>query len=269
MDFETIVIKKEGHIATIVLNRPDALNAITRKMFEELKFALRDINEDPDVRVMVLTGAGRAFCASVDMKEAGAKVGERLLPHMSVEEIREFLRHFPQSVTLGIRNMEKPTIAMVNGLAVGDGFDWVLACDIRIGSENAKFMNAFVKMAAFPNTGATWLYPRIMGLGKALEMLYTGDWIGAEEAHRIGILNKLVPAGELETVAMDLARKIAKGPPITIKWLKLQTYRGLEMSLETALELAADGEAITLSTEDHIEAVAAFLENREPVFKGK
>ena len=269
MDFETIVMKKEGHIATVVLNRPDALNAINRKMFEELKLALRDINEDPDVRVMVLTGAGRAFCASVDMKEAGAKVGQRLLPHMSIEEIREFLRHFPQSVTLGIRNMEKPTIAMVNGLAVGDGFDWVLACDIRIGSENAKFMNAFVKMAAFPNTGATWLYPRIMGLGKALEMLYTGDWIGAEEAHRIGILNKLVPAGELETVTMDLARKIAKGPPITIKWLKLQTYRGLEMSLETALELAADGEAITLSTEDHIEAVAAFLENREPVFKGK
>jgi len=269
MDFETIILKKEDHVATIVLNRPLALNAITKKMFEELKSALRVINEDDDVRVMVLTGAGSAFCASVDMKEAGAKVGERLFSHMSVEEMREFLRHFPQKVTLGIRNMEKPTIAMINGLAVGDGFDWILACDIRIGSENSKFMNAFVKMAAFPNTGGTWLYPRIMGLGKALEALYTGDWIEAEEAYRIGILNKLVPAIQLESVTMDLARKIAKGPPIAMRLLKLQTYKGLEMSLETALESAADGEAITLSTEDHIEAVAAFLERREAVFKGK
>lgn len=269
MNFETIILKKEDHVATITLNRPQAMNAITMQMFKELIEALQDVNGDDNIRLLVLTGAGRAFCASLDMKEGKAEVGKRLLPHMSIEEARQLARHFPQKVTLGIRNMEKPTIAMVNGLAIGDGFDWVLACDLRIGSEKARFMNAFVRMALFPNTGGTWFFPRIMGLGKALELLYTGDWLEAEEAYRIGVLNKLVPSAELEKVTMELAHKIAKGAPAAIKLIKLQTYKGLEMSLETALELAADGEVICLSTQDHIEAVAAFLEKREPVFTGK
>lgn len=270
MNFETIIVKKEERVATITLNRPQVMNAINFQMFSELLSALKDINEDEDIRVMVLTGAGRGFCSSFDMKEEGkAAVGNRLLPHMSIEEVRQFARHFPQKVTLGIRNMEKPTIAMVNGLAMADGFDWALACDIRIGSEKARFMNAFIKMALFPNTGMTWLLPRIVGLGKAMELLYTGDWVEAEEAYRIGVLNKLVPSAELEKVTMELARRIAQGPPTAMKLIKLQTYKGLEIGLETALELAADGEVLCLTTQDHIEAVAAFLEKREPVFTGK
>jgi len=269
MNFETIILRKEGQVATITLNRPQVMNAINMQMFEELLSALQNVNEDENVRVMVLTGAGKAFCASLDLKEGKGEVGNRLLPHMSIEEVRQLARHSPQRVTLGIRNMEKPTIAMVNGLAIADGFDWALACDIRVGSENARFMNAFVKMALFPNTGMTWLLPRVVGLGKALEILYTGDWLEAEEAYRIGILNKLIPSAELEKVAMELAHRIAKGPPAALKLIKLQTHKGLEMSLETALELAADGEVICLSTQDHIEAVAAFLEKREPVFTGK
>jgi len=269
MNFETIILKKEDHVATLILNRPEVLNAVNMKMFEELKVALKDINEDDNIRVMVLTGAGKAFCASFDIKEGGAEVGKRLLSHLSIEQVRQFLRHFPQKVTLGIRNMEKPTIAMVNGLAVADGFDWVLACDIRIGSENAKFMSGFAKMGVFPNTGATWLYPRVMGLGKALELLYTNDWVQAEEAYQIGVLNKVVPVAQLTEVTMELACKIASGAPAALRLIKMQTYKGLEMSLESALELAADGEAISLSTRDHIEAISAFLEKREPKFTGE
>ena len=130
-------------------------------------------------------------------------------------------------------------------------------------------MSGFAKLGAFPNTGATWLYSRVMGLGKALEMLYTDDWLYAEEAHKIGVLNRIVPALQLEEATMELARKIARGAPATLKLIKLQTYKGLEMNLESALELAADGEAICLDTRDHIEAISSFLEKRDPIFTGE
>ena len=224
MTFETIMVKKEDHVAILTFNRPEVMNAVNFKMFEELKAALNDINEDDDIRVMILTGAGKAFCASFDMKAGGAQIGKRLLSDMSFEQVRQFLRHSPQKVTLGIRNMEKPTIAMVNGLAVADGLDWALSCDIRIGSDNARFMSGFAKMGVFPNTGGTWLYPRVLGLGNALELLYTSDWVSGEEACRLGILNKLVPAAGLEEVTMSLARKIASGPPVALKLIKLHKW---------------------------------------------
>jgi len=269
MGFKTIILRKEEHIATIVMNRPDRMNALILEMFKELREALEEVNSDGDVRVAILTGAGKGFCSGADIKAGSASGGEGLRAEKSIDEVRQHIRHNPQKVTLAIRNLEKPIIAMVNGPAVADGFDWALACDLRVGSENARFMNAFVRMALFPNTGATWLLPRIIGVGKALEILFTGDWLNAEEAYRIGVLNKLVPAADLESETMALARKLAKGPPISLRLLKMQTYKGLEMSLEAALELAADGEAMTLKTEDHKEALAAFSEKREPLFKGK
>jgi enoyl-CoA hydratase/carnithine racemase len=165
--------------------------------------------------------------------------------------------------------MQKPTIAMVNGVAVGGGFDVALACDLRIGSKDARFRNAFVKIGLFPGWGGTWLYPRVMGLGKALEYLFTGDFLGAEEAERLGVLNKMVVPEELEKETMVLARKIAQGPPIAIRLMKLQAYKGLQMDMETALEMAAACETITLNSEDHKEGVAAFREKREAQFKGK
>ena len=269
-NFETIKLEKDERIAKIIMNRPEKLNAINEQMFDELKAALDDVNEDDNMRVMILTGAGKAFTASVDMKMGGgAKIGSRLNSDITIEEIRQFIRHRPQHITRTIVNMEKPTIAMVNGIALADGFDWAMACDIRIGSENARFMNAFTRMALFPNTGACWLHPKIMGLSKALELMYTGDWLDAEEAYRIGVLSRLVPADKLEEETMVLARRIAQGPPLSIKLMKLQTYRCLNCDLDTALELGADGEALMLTTQDHVEAVAAWLEKREPKFTGK
>jgi len=268
MDYETIILENRDGVGVLTLNRPDQMNAVNGLMFRELKAGLDEAAADDGIRVLVLTGAGRAFCAAADMKEhRQTRIGVEHPP--TLEEMRQFIRAHPQAITKKLRNMEKPTIAMVNGPAVADGVDWALICDMRVGSENTRFMNAFVRMAAFPNTGGTWLYPRFMGMGRAMEFLYTGEWMEAEEAHRLGILNRLVPAGDLEEETMALARKIAEGPAISIKLIKMQTYQGLGMSFDAALEMAADGEAMTLLTEDHQEAVAAFLEKRKPVFKGR
>jgi enoyl-CoA hydratase/carnithine racemase len=266
--FETIILKKEEHIATVILNRPHRMNALIPEMFQELKDALEEVGADDDIRVVILTGAGKGFCTGSDIKE-GTASGKGTQSEKTIDELRRHIRNNPQRITLALHDMEKPVIAMVNGPAVADGFDWALACDIRIGSENARFMNAFIKMALFPNTGETWLLPRIIGVGKALELMFTGEWLSAEEAYRLGVLNRLVPAADLESETMALARKLARQSPVTLRLLKMQTYRGLEMGLEAAMELAADGESMTMNSEDYLEALAAMREKREPDFKGK
>ena len=268
MEFQTILVEKRDHIAKVTLNRPERLNAINERMFDEINTALEEIGSDSDVRVMVLTGAGRAFCASADIKDMRQGEG-RLMNQWSSYEMWEFIRSHPQRVTLQLHQMEKPTIAMVNGLAVGDGFDWVLACDIRIGCENSRFMNAFLQMALVSNTGAAWLYPRALGINKALELLYTGDWLEAEDAYRFGVLNRLVPAERLEEETMALAQHIAERPPIPNRLVKGMVYRGLSQSLEEHLVGAADVEVLTLTSQDHKEALSAFLEKRKPLFKGE
>jgi 2-(1,2-epoxy-1,2-dihydrophenyl)acetyl-CoA isomerase len=164
--------------------------------------------------------------------------------------------------------MEIPTIAMVNGFAVGGGFDYACACDIRIGSEKARFGSAFIGVGLVPETGGGYLLPRIVGLSKALEILYTGKWVGAEEAERIGLLNKLVPADKLEWETMELARQLAKAAPIAIGMTKQLVYRGLETDLDTALQMSAAYQAIVTFSEDHHEGVAAWREKREPVYRG-
>ena len=261
MVFETIIFEKKNHIARITLNRPERMNALNEQMFDEINAALEDTAMDDDIRVMILTGAGKAFCASADIKDLGPGKGDRLLEGKSSFD--------PQRVTIQIHKMDKPTIAIVNGLAIGDGFDWVLACDIRIGSENARFMNAFIKMALVSNTGATWLYPRAIGMSKALELLYTGDWIDAEESLHLGVLNHLVPAADLEQKTMELAQKIAEQPPIPNRLVKGMVRRGLNDTLEEHLIEGAEVEVLTLTTEDHREALAAFKEKRKGIFKGK
>jgi 2-(1,2-epoxy-1,2-dihydrophenyl)acetyl-CoA isomerase len=268
LNYETILLEKKDHVARITLNRPERLNALNRQMFRELNSALEDVADDRDVWVLVLTGSGRAFCASADIKEERQE-GDRLLGYMEPNEIYQFIRSGPQAITLKLHQMDKPTIAMVNGLAIGDGFDFVLACDIRVGCEHSRFMNAFLQMGLVSNTGATWLYPRALGVNKALELLFTGDWLEAEDALRLGMLNRLVPSEDLEEQTMALAAKIAGKAPIANRLVKSMVYRGLGQSLEEHLPEAAQAEVLTLTTEDHREALAAFLEGREPKFTGK
>lgn len=265
MDFETIILKKEDHIATITMNRPERMNALNEQMLRELVAALDDLARDDDVRVVVLTGAGRVFCSGADVSEGGKASGLVGTP----EGMRRNVRKSYQSVTLGLQKMDKPTIAMVNGAAVGAGCDFAFGCDMRVGSEKARFRNGFVRIGLIPGGGGTWLYTRLMGLGRGLEFLFTGDFLEAEEAEHIGVLNRLVPAEELERETMELARKIAKGSPIAIQMSKMLAYKALEVNMEAALETAAACQALALSSEDHREGVNAFIEKREAQFKGR
>ena len=269
MNYEAIILEKKENIATITLNRPEKLNAISPQMTQELISALDDVDIDDEMRVLVLTGAGRGFCSGADIGGMPGGSESGLRTPRSAEDIRQGLIQGAGRIIPKLQKMQKPTIAMVNGAAVGAGFDIALACDLRVGSEKARFMNAFVRIGLFPGFGGTWLYPRVMGLGKALEYLYTGDFMEAEEAEKLGVLNRLVPADELEKETMVLARKIANGPPIAMRLMKLQVYKGLEMDLETALQMAAACETITLTSEDHREGVTAFREKRQAKYQGR
>jgi enoyl-CoA hydratase/carnithine racemase len=264
MPFETILVEKKEGIAVLTLNRPERMNAMNEKMEAEFVQALYEADQDDEVRVLVVTGAGKGFCAGADMMRMP---GEERKPK-GAEELRRGFRNI-QGMILGLQRLEKPTIAMINGAAVGGGFDLACACDLRIGSENARFMVAFTRIGLFPGWGGTWLYPRIIGIAKAAEMLFTGDFLEAKDAERLGLLNKLVSAAELEKETMDLARRIANGPPVAIRLAKMQLYKGLNMDLETALKVAAACETITLTSEDHKEGVTAFREKRKAQYKGK
>lgn len=265
MEFKTLLLKKEDNIATLTLNRPERLNAINAQMMEELPRALHDIAQDKELRVLILTGAGRAFCAGGDISQPTDSSGFGA----TVQEISHGLRHVYRATTLQLHNLEIPTIAMVNGVASGWGFDLALACDLRIGSDKARFMVAFTRVGLTPATGGVWLMPRIMGIAKAAELIFTADFLEAEEAHRLGVLNRVAPAADLEKETTELARKIAGGPPIAIRLAKMQLYRGIHTELDAAFETAAACQAICMTSEDHKEAVAAFGQKREPIFKGK
>ncbi|MFC1925952.1 enoyl-CoA hydratase/isomerase family protein [Chloroflexota bacterium] len=265
MDFETIILKKEEGIATVILNRPEIGNATNPQMYNELSSAFEDIAGDEAVRVMIITGAGRGFCGGGDTGEMGEG---SIYTRLDIEALGQRIRQTTQKPIISLRKLEIPTIAMVNGFAVGGGFDIACACDIRIGSERARFTNAFVRVGLATEWGIDYYLPRIVGLGKASEILYTGRWVEAEEAERIGLLNTLVPAGDLERETMELARQLAKGPPIAIKLTKKLVKEGLETDRETTLETSAEYQAIAIASQDHREGVAAWKENREAVYRG-
>ena len=273
MELETVILKKEEHIATVTLNRPDRLNAINQQLVLDLEAVLKAVAGDPDVRCMVLTGAGRGFCAGADLRGhgglRGGDEGDRLFGGASLEGMRQELRRGVQAMTKGVMGLGIPTIAMVNGAAVGAGFDLALACDIRVGSEGARFRVAFTSIGIVPGTGGTWLLPRAVGTAKACELIFGAEFVDAREAERIGILNRVVSAEDLEAETMALATKIAKGPPIAIRLDKMLIYQGLTMDFDQALEVVAACAPLGLSSEDHAEGVRAFIEKREPLYKGR
>ncbi|NQW16049.1 MAG: enoyl-CoA hydratase/isomerase family protein, partial [Chloroflexi bacterium] len=238
------------------MNRPERRNAMDGATLEALGTAIEQLGKEDDVRVVIITGSGGSFCAGADTDEmlGGKRPGPHALGEAGTEGLRRGFES-AQRVILGLHRMEKPTIAMVDGPAVGAGFDIACACDIRTGSSTARFMSAFVRIGLFPGYGGTWLYPRLLGLGKAAELLFTGDFLEAEEAYNTGFLNRLESPEDLEEVTMKLARKIADGPPIAHRLAKMMMYRGLEMDLDTAMHMAAAAESITLSSADHSEGL--------------
>jgi enoyl-CoA hydratase/carnithine racemase len=183
------------------------------------------------------------------------------------EELRRGFK-LAQRVILGIYKMEKPVIAAIHGSAVGAGFDLACACDIRIAADSARFMAAYIHVGLFPGYGGTWLYPRLVGQAKAAELMYTGNFMEADEAKSLGFVNDIVAEGDLIDTAEKMARRIAAGPPIAIRLAKMMMRRGTSMDLETSLEMSAAAEAITLSSEDHVEGMAALRQKRRPEFKG-
>ncbi len=270
-EYEHLLLDKDPaeHIARLTINRPERRNALNDNATDEMGQAIDEVAADDDIRVLVLTGAGQAFCAGADLATLKGGSDPGFLAAENTDDIRRGFR-LAQKMILGLQRMEKPVIAMINGTAVGAGFDLACACDIRIASPKARFMVAYVKIGLFPGFGGTWLYPRTLGsMGKAAEMLFTGDFMEADEAYRLGFLNRLVDEDQLEATTMEMARKIAAGPPIAIRLSKLMLYKGLEFDLDTALKMAAAAETITLTSYDHEEGIRAIRESRKPFYEGR
>ncbi|MEE8352874.1 MAG: enoyl-CoA hydratase [Dehalococcoidales bacterium] len=261
MDYQDIIHVKEDGIVTITLNRPERRNAFSPEMSESIRLAVEDAAGDDDVRVLVITGTGSAFCAGADVKAMAAGVGQ---PGGGGEGGGGHV-----SLPLLLHQFDKPVIAAINGVAVGGGLDLALACDIRIASDQSRFAEVFIRRGLIPAMGGIFFLPRLVGIDRACQMIWTGDMISAEEAERIGLVTSVVPHDELESATRELAEKLAKGPPLAIRKAKRAIYQGLGTDLETSLQVTAAAVGQLRNTEDHAEGARAFVEKREPVFRGK
>ena len=260
MDYSCVIYIKEGTNGWIILNRPDSLNAFNTTLGEEAMRALAECERDEDIRVVIITGAGRAFCAGDDLKTPA----ENPLP----DPVRQYLEgtgRWPRLAKM-IRGMPKPVIAMVNGHAHGAGFDISLACDFRIASQDATFCQAYILRGLASGTS---FLPRYVGIGKATEMLFTGQRLSAKEAEALGLVNKVAPAAELESVTREFAEQLAQGPTKAMALVKRALHRGWNADLDQALELQAIALTDSLTTEDAKEGRQAFREKRPPKFRGR
>jgi enoyl-CoA hydratase/carnithine racemase len=268
MNYNTIILTREDGIATITLNRPERLNALSAEMGKELRDAIEVVKNDLESRVLVLTGAGRGFCAGEDVKERPGDSAEIRAQQTALSKLARTpasLIHFADT----FRNMLKPTIASVQGFAVGQGLSLAAACDIRIASEEAQFGAVWVSRGIPPESAGAYLLTQLLGAAKACELIFTGKMVGATEAKEIGLVNQVVPKEELETATHEMARKIADGPPIAIGVAKAMIYQALETSLDIHGRLEFFGQDYCFNTEDREEGITSFLEKREAKFKGK
>lgn len=264
MDGKELILEKEKGLAILTLNRPEKFNAMTTDMWNSLPNLIRDISDDDSVRVLIVTGAGRAFCAGSD----AGRLASRIAGKETSKEKKGLTTPLGAEVFC-LAKLQKPTIGVVNGVAAAAGISIAMACDIRIASEQAKFVLAWVKMGLIPDGGSTYFLTRLLGPSKALELAFTGNTIDAIEAERVGMVNRVVPHNELMTAAKELATTIADGPPVAIELMKKGVYRALHQDLESQLDYESYAQAICRQTEDHKEGVRAFMEKRKPEFKGK
>ncbi|MEM0497449.1 MAG: 3-hydroxyacyl-CoA dehydrogenase/enoyl-CoA hydratase family protein [Acidilobaceae archaeon] len=256
---ETIIVKKEKPIAWIILNRPERLNAINPKMLEELSRALDELEEDRDIRVVILKGSGRAFCAGADVTAFAG---------VTPIDVIRFSRRF-QELTLKIQFYTKPVIATIHGYALGGGLELAMSADIRIASEEAMLGQPEINLGFIPGAGGTQRLARLVGTARAKELIMSGEFIPASEAYKIGLVNRVVKSGTLDDEARNLALKLAEKPPIALTMAKYTIDMGSETSIWQGLMLEAGLFSLLFTTEDVIEGVTAFLEKRRPKFKGK
>lgn len=266
MAFEDILYEVDGDgVATLTLNRPERMNALRPQTTGEIREAIAMAREDDDVRCLLVTGAGRGFCAGDDFQ--AIFLAENRGNHQDTRQIRRIKEG---EVSLDdLFALEKPTIAAVNGAAVGYGMDLALYCDIRFASENAKFGWFFVRRGVLGTVGGTFILRQLVGLSKAFELTMTGDLVDAAEAKEIGLVSKVLPAEDLLTEAHAMAKKLAAGPPLAQRAVKRAMHKGFQMDWRTLGEYQQALGDVLWRTEDHIEGVTSFTEKREPRFKGR
>ena len=261
--YEHIDIIEDSGIRTITLNRPEKLNALGGHMRRDLAEALEAAGSDRNVHVVIITGAGRAFCAGGDVK---AMVD--LIDRQNAEEFSRLLGSARRVIT-GIRQMTKPVIASINGPAVGAGFNLALACDLRIASTTATFSQSFAKVGLHPDWGGTYFLPRLVTSNKACEMFFLGETMSAEEAHRLGILNDVVAPEELEATTRRLAERLRSAPAISLGAAKQAVYMSQAAELEEMLRYETEAQMRCFESQDAGEGLRAFLEKRPPKFTGR
>jgi 2-(1,2-epoxy-1,2-dihydrophenyl)acetyl-CoA isomerase len=261
VEYETIRYTLDEGVLDLRLNRPEVLNAFNRQMTTDIQDALKKAEREAAVRCIVFSGEGRAFSSGEDLKARQAEGGGGGFGATLRDRYNPIIRK--------IRNIDKPVLASVNGVAAGAGCSLALACDMRIAADNARFIEVFVRVGLVPDSGSSFFLPRLVGLGKALEMAFLGEEVGAEDALRLGLVNRVVPAAELEAQTRELALRLAKGPTRAIGLAKRAINRGLSMDLDQLLDYEVYAQEIAGGSEDHREGLKAFAEKRQPDFQGR
>ncbi len=256
-------------VATITLNRPDKRNALSNELTPALRQTLLDVEADAAVRCVVITGAGRAFCSGGDVSGMGGQGAAADAPRPALEDAIRRLQHQQETLTLRLFDLAKPTIAALPGPAAGAGLSIALACDLRVAARSAFVTTAFANIGLSGDYGGSWLLTRLVGVARAKELYFTSRRIGADEGLALGIFNEVVADDELMARTRALAEAIAAGPPIALRYMKENLNRAVGADLRTALALEADRMVRCTRTDDHREAVAAFLGKRTPTFQGK
>lgn len=259
MGNEHLLAHKDGHVLSLKLNRPEALNAFSAPMILGLVEALEEARADADIRVICISGAGRSFSAGGDVKTMGDATPENVYDHIG--KLNKLIQL--------IKEIEKPVIAIVHGFAAGAGFNLALACDLILAANGSKFTMSFAQVGLISDGGGLFFLPHLIGIHRAKELLFSAEPIEAEYAHRIGIVNRLYPLEELEAGAMQYASRLAKGPSKAYGMIKKIADQSLASSLEHILERERTAQAMMVTTEDHREGVQAFTEKRQPSFKGR
>jgi enoyl-CoA hydratase/carnithine racemase len=261
MEYQYIIVEEKDEITKLILNRPKHLNALTSDIIREMDHAFKSFKKNREIKVVIVTGAGRAFCAGGDVSSMGNWPRQPELRIHFNEEIGEIIK--------SIFYMEKPVIAMVNGTAMGAGLNLALACDLIIAAESANFSEAYVNMGLSSDWAGSYFLPKRIGLPKAMELYLTGKIIDAKEAERIGLVNQAVPDDQLEPTVMDRAKQLANGPTRVLGIIKKLLNTSAGLNLESALELETYSVALCAEMEEFKEGYTAFLEKRKPVFKKK
>ena len=260
MEYKALVLEKKDGVAVLTLNQPESMNSLVQQIWDELSVAAVELENDEEVKVVVITGAGKAFCAGGDLK--------RFLKGFTQRTAVDYVENVQKTVSAWI-NFQKPTIAAVNGAAVGAGLSLMMMCDLSVAADTAKFSAGFINMGLVPDCGAGYYLPRCVGIQKAKELIYTGKTIDATEAEKIGLVNQVVVKDELMNTVMAMAERLAKGPSFALQLAKRMVNMSYDMDLKNFFSLEAAQQSICFLTEDSKEAVTAFVEKRKPVFKGE